>query len=194
MKKMKWLFVMCMALLLFPLHVAAHSYVTESTPGDGEVIEEAVEQIVLHFNAGIERVSTATVYNEDGEEIEVENIDVESPDLTIFLVEPLLPGEYVVEWRALGEDTHQTEGSISFEVLEYEIEEEAMEESTETEIDEVDIDEEETTTDVVDEPNVAENDEVVVESSMERFLLPIVITGAIAVLVSLLLLIKRLRK
>ncbi|WP_332634078.1 copper resistance CopC family protein [Halalkalibacter flavus] len=194
MKKMKWLFVMCMALLLFPLHVAAHSYVTESTPGDGEVIEEAVEQIVLHFNAGIERVSTATVYNEDGEEIEVENIDVESPDLTIFLVEPLLPGEYVVEWRALGEDTHQTKGSISFEVLEYEIEEEAMEESTETEIDEVAIDEEETTTDVVDEPNVAENDEVVVESSMERFLLPIVITGAIAVLVSLLLLIKRLRK
>ncbi|KHF40486.1 copper resistance CopC family protein [Halalkalibacter okhensis] len=193
MKKVKSIFIMCIVLLLFPLHVAAHSYVTESTPGDGDVIEEAVDQIVLHFNAGIERVSTATVYYEDGEEVEIENIDVESPDLTIFLVEPLLPGEYVVEWNALGEDTHQTEGSISFEILEYEVEE-AVEETTEPEIDESTIVEEETTTGEADEPNVTETDESVVEPSMERFLLPIVMTGAIGVLVILLLLIKRFRK
>ncbi|MDT8860573.1 copper resistance protein CopC [Alkalihalobacillus sp. MEB130] len=196
MNRFKWLLFGSVLFLLFPLHVGAHSYVTDSTPADGEELAEAVTEIMLHFNAGIERVSTATVYFEDGEEVSVEDITVESPDLTISLNEPLAPGDYTVDWRALGEDTHQTEGTIAFRILDYEehgeIEEDSINEET-TVVDEIEepASEDETTTGGTDEVVEAEN---VVESSMERFLLPIVMTGAIALLFLLLYVIKRVRK
>lgn len=193
---MKWLLLLCATLLVFPIKAGAHSYVTESIPNDGEEVDYAVEEINLYFNAGIERVSTASVYNEHGEEIDVERIEVESPDLTVFLTERLLPGEYVVEWKALGEDTHQTEGSISFEVLEYEVEvvedEEIVEEELVEENGEEVIEEAETGS-MEEESNVVKENEAV-ESSMGRFLLPIVITGIIGLFVILRFGLKRLRK
>ncbi|MFC0560429.1 copper resistance CopC family protein [Halalkalibacter alkalisediminis] len=177
-------------LLLLPVPVGAHSYVIDSNPAEGAVVEEALDEMVLTFNAGIESVSTATVYNDKREEVAIESIEVESPVLKIGLVAPLIPGSYTVKWKALGEDTHLTEGSFSFDVLAYELED-AIEEGSNVEEEPVDIEENSEQTDVYEERPVVEEDTV--EPSLGRFILPILITGAIALVFLVKYMIKRIR-
>lgn len=108
--------------------VFGHSYVSESVPEDGAEVD-VVEEINLTFNAGIENVSTATVIGEQGE---IDGrVEVNSPVLTIYFDEALPPGSYEVQWQALGEDTHTTEGILSFHVAETEEEVEIVEETIE---------------------------------------------------------------
>ncbi|ARK30833.1 copper resistance CopC family protein [Halalkalibacter krulwichiae] len=178
MKKVVLIFLLIF-LLLLPIQVGAHSYVTESYPEDQEEIAEPIKEIELVFNAGIESVSTASVFNEEGQEVEIANINVESPFLTLSLNDPLAPGTYLVEWRALGEDTHQTEGEFSFEVLPFEqaAPEEEVEEFNES-VDEINQE------NIVNEDNteIAIDQQEEVESSLGRMLWPLIITGVIALI------------
>lgn len=119
-------------LLILPQDVYAHSHVTESSPKDGEEVDNITE-IILTFNAGIEQVSTVSVYDDSGTEINVQEIVVNSPVLTASFNQPLEPGVYDVHWNALGEDTHQTEGSFSFTVNDQEPTVDELVESDQTE-------------------------------------------------------------
>ncbi|WP_332694614.1 copper resistance CopC family protein [Halalkalibacter lacteus] len=89
-----WLLFVVGLLVLFPVNVGAHSYVTESSPEDGEELAEAVNEITLHFNAGIEGVSTATVYSEGNQEVSSKQIEVDRSTITVTFGAPLAPGTY----------------------------------------------------------------------------------------------------
>ncbi|WP_227936068.1 copper resistance CopC family protein [Alkalihalobacillus deserti] len=181
----KYIGLLFIFLLLIPVPISAHSYLIESNPAEGDEVTEAVNEIILIFNAAIESVSTATVFNLENEEIAIEEIEVESPVLKLSLTDPLLPGSYTVEWRALGEDTHQIEGSYSFEVLEYEVVD-AIEEKPDLK-DSVEFDDER------NEEIPTREEEAVVEPSLGRLLLPILITGAIGLIFLVEFIIKRAR-
>ncbi|GAE30894.1 copper resistance CopC family protein [Halalkalibacter hemicellulosilyticus] len=191
MKRKSYLLALIsISVLLLPTIVSGHSYVEESEPSEGEQVE-IVEKIVLTFNAGIEKVSTATVIGDEGE---VEGtVEVESPVLTIYLEDMLPSGEYEVQWQALGEDTHTTEGSFSFIVdapLEEEIDEE-LEEIAEGQTPSIEVESE--------TEQVTEESEEVIEEENDRdddpnsIVLPIAIVSLIIILTLIFLLRKKRR-
>ncbi|MBM7632237.1 copper resistance CopC family protein [Geomicrobium sediminis] len=116
----------------------AHSYVDESIPADGETVEEPVETLTLHFDAGIEPATTVTITDQDGEEFAVQEENVEGDDFIVELEESLPSGDYNVFWQALGADGHGTEGEFNFTVDAPE--EEVVEEEEVTEEDATDED------------------------------------------------------
>ncbi|MBB6450792.1 hypothetical protein HNR44_002782 [Geomicrobium halophilum] len=132
--------------LSFVSLASAHSYVEESDPEDGSTSEEAIDTITLSFDAGIESATTATVIDEEGNEVELADETIEEgQEYIATLNEPLTSGDYTVEWQALGDDGHTTEGEVAFSVDADEVvEEDATEEENGTE--EAGTVEEETTT------------------------------------------------
>ncbi|AXF55932.1 copper resistance CopC family protein [Salicibibacter kimchii] len=102
--------------LSFMSVTSAHSHVEESEPAEDSTTEEDVDTIMLAFDAGIESATTATVSDDEGEEYEITEESVESPDYVATLAEPLPSGDFTVEWQALGEDGHTTEGEVVFTV------------------------------------------------------------------------------
>ncbi|MCK0471901.1 copper resistance protein CopC [Halalkalibacter sp. APA_J-10(15)] len=177
-------------ILLLPTIASGHSYVEESEPSEGEKVE-IVEEIVLTFNAGIENVSTATVIGEEGE---VEGtVEVESPVLTIYLDDMLPSGEYEVQWQALGEDTHTTEGSFSFVV------DAPLEEEIDEELEEISEEQTPSVEDEAETGQVIEESEEIMEEENDRdddqnsVVLPIVIVSVIIILTIIFLLRKKRR-
>ncbi|MED1599683.1 copper resistance protein CopC [Alkalihalophilus marmarensis] len=164
----KWLFmVICSLILLLPLKGFAHSYVSESSPADGETVMEAVDELHLLFNGGIEPFSTVTV-KKDGEEIETGEIIIDSPSMYVEMSESLTAGTYEVEWQAIGSDTHLTEGQYSFTVDESvnaspEDEEPAEERQI---IDDVETEETVSENEQAEESNAAENTDANEENTL----------------------------
>ncbi|GAK12675.1 copper resistance protein CopC [Geomicrobium sp. JCM 19039] len=156
MKSFKATFVA--VLLVFGLvslssQTLAHSYVDTSTPEDGETVEETVDTITMHFDAGIEPATTAVVTDADGNEYTIGSEEFEGDDFIVHLDEPLPSGDYTVAWQALGADGHGTEGEFNFTVDAQEEEEVVEEEEPEViEEEEADLEVEESAeTDVEDE-------------------------------------------
>jgi copper resistance protein C len=179
----KYIGLILICLLMIPVPASAHSNVIDSKPAEGEEVSKSLNEIILTFNAGIKSVSTATIINEDSEEVAIENVEVETHLLKISLANPLIAGNYTVEWKALGEDTHATEGSFSFKVVateeaideEHGVEEELMESDVEMEQPEQ----------KEEIPLVEEGSSV--EPSPSRLFLPILISGAGALAMILLM-------
>ncbi|OLO40371.1 hypothetical protein BTR23_07745 [Alkalihalophilus pseudofirmus] len=114
MKKVLFFIVICS--LMMPLQVFGHSYVGSSSPNEGELVEEPLEQIQVNFDAGIEQHTSIELVNEAGEVIPISEQSVEAQTLTAILVQPIYSGNYTIHWTALGSDGHTTEGTISFSV------------------------------------------------------------------------------
>jgi methionine-rich copper-binding protein CopC len=179
MKGERWvIFIICL-LVLFPVKIGAHSYVVESFPNDGQELAKGVDEIVLHFNAGIEGVSTVTVYDESGQEVETEQVKGESSTLTVTLGAPLTPGTYQVKWKALGEDTHHTEGSFLFTILEYENEEIEEEWDLSNSLEDVELEENRIGK---EDKTLLEEEEDSVQLTTGRFLLPVLITAIVIII------------
>ncbi|QQK81086.1 copper resistance protein CopC [Salicibibacter cibi] len=102
--------------LSFMSITSAHSYVEESDPAEDSSVDEDIDTITLIFDAGIELATKATVFDDEGEEYEITDESVESPEYSATLVGPLPSGDYTVEWEALGEDGHTTEGEVAFTI------------------------------------------------------------------------------
>lgn len=113
MKKILLLFIII--LLSVPVAVFGHTSLSESTPEDGETVQEPVEEIELIFEGTIEEQSTFEVAGENGEQVPAE-VSIEESTLTGSLSQPLSNGSYTVDWTVVGADGHPVEGSFSFEV------------------------------------------------------------------------------
>ncbi|WP_180316705.1 copper resistance CopC family protein [Shouchella shacheensis] len=109
--------ILAIFILMFALpgKAFAHSHYESSTPGDGEVMQEPVNEISITFDGGIEE-GNVEVTGENGETISVRDIEVESPEITATLEEPLENGEYTVSWHQISADTHTVEGDFTFSV------------------------------------------------------------------------------
>ena len=92
----------------------AHTQLSSSTPADQSVIDSAPDVVQLTFSATV-RLTALSLQSGTGQQA----LDLEAPGpATTFAVAlpHLGPGEYVLEWRALAEDTHVMTGEIAFTI------------------------------------------------------------------------------
>lgn len=103
------------ACFLLSATALSHTQLSGSTPADEAVLDAAPAEVHLSFSEAV-RLTAVTISSGD----ETTSLDVELADPAIeFTVElpKLAPGEYVVAWRALSQDTHVVTGEIRFSIV-----------------------------------------------------------------------------
>ena len=97
----------------------AHAQLKAATPAAGGAVADAPTEVTLNFSEKLEAAfSTVIVRDAVGKRVNKADAQVDKTDRTIMRValDPLTPGVYIVEWRALTADTHKTEGAFVFRV------------------------------------------------------------------------------
>ncbi|MGD6792688.1 copper resistance CopC family protein [Metabacillus indicus] len=111
----KWISIAAMAvLLIFPNAVMAHTHMTSSLPEEGSTVTEPLKTIELTFDTKIEPLSSMKLVK-DGSEVPVE-VKAEGEKLVGTPQNELENGAYTAEWKIIGEDGHEMEGTLSFNV------------------------------------------------------------------------------
>jgi methionine-rich copper-binding protein CopC len=102
--------------------VSAHAAYESSTPGDGEVVAEAPEEIVVHFSQEVSRsggLPTLEVVNAAGDVVS-SNAVLNDDDRTVMTADlnPGLPdGRYAILWHTISaEDGEEAKGAAFFYV------------------------------------------------------------------------------
>jgi hypothetical protein len=70
----------------------------------------------MEFNTNIEKLSTFTLLDKQGQKVSVGSIAVEEKKLKGTFKDPLPNGEYSVNWKIVGEDGHVIERGFIFTV------------------------------------------------------------------------------
>ena len=113
-RMMLLLLVIC---LCMPIQVVfAHSKLTEATPAVDAKIQQSPQLIEMKFNTNIATISTFTLSNDAGEQIELTDISVEDDVLAGKPVNELKNGVYKVDWTIVGADGHTVTGNYMFTV------------------------------------------------------------------------------
>lgn len=97
----------------------AHAQLTQATPAVASEVKTAPTEVALNFSEKLENTySTVIVRDAMGKRVDKGEAHVDKADRTLMkvLVDGLMPGIYIVEWRALTADTHRTEGAFIFRV------------------------------------------------------------------------------
>ena len=107
-------------LAVLPTVARAHALLVESTPKQDEVINEAPTEVVLRFNARIEKgVSRVTLLGPGGDKVRLPPLPPDKdgpPDRLRVDLPALKPGAYKLEFRVLASDGHATPGLLRFTV------------------------------------------------------------------------------
>jgi methionine-rich copper-binding protein CopC len=111
----KWISIAVMAvLLIFPNAVMAHTHMTSSLPEEGSTVTEPLKTIEMTFDTKIEPLSSMKLVK-DGSEVPVE-VTAEGEKLIGTPQRELENGAYTAEWKIIGEDGHEMEGTLAFNV------------------------------------------------------------------------------
>ena len=97
----------------------AHAQLSRATPAVGGSVDTAPTEVALNFSEKLENTfSTVIVRDAMGKRVDKGDAHVDKTDRTLMKVplESLMPGIYIVEWKALTADTHRTEGAFIFRV------------------------------------------------------------------------------
>ncbi|MCY9667396.1 copper resistance protein CopC [Paenibacillus alginolyticus] len=113
---MKKIIFIIMLLMLLPTTAFAHTGMESSSPKDKETITGPLTEIVLTFNTNLEKLSTFTLLDKQGQKVNVDTVAVEGKLLKGSLKTPLPNGDYTVNWKIVGEDGHVIERSFTFTV------------------------------------------------------------------------------
>jgi copper resistance protein C len=97
-----------------PSSVFAHSDLESATPAKEEKVTTDLEAVVLTFSTKIESLSTMKLKNEK-EEIPLQ-ISIEDNQMTGKMNKRLENGNYIVEYKIIGADSHVIEGNYNFSV------------------------------------------------------------------------------
>src|SRR5712671_5648656 len=95
----------------------AHAQLSKAVPAVGGAVAAAPTEVTLNFSEKLEAsFSTVIVRDAVGKKMNKADGQVDKADRTVMRVtlDPLMPGIYIVEWRALTADTHKTEGAYIF--------------------------------------------------------------------------------
>ena len=105
---------LCM-LLALPVLVQAHTALKESTPGDGVTISTIPSNLDLVFNADVRLIKLELMGV--GHEMAT-NFEPSSEVASIYKIQTpgMHPGEFTVNWAAIGSDGHTVTNSFSFVV------------------------------------------------------------------------------
>jgi methionine-rich copper-binding protein CopC len=119
--------LLCAALLLaLAPAVLAHARVVRSSPAKGEVLSRPPERIELWFNELLDHGFNSIEIFPQSAAVATKRVSIsrDKPVLDprdrtrlTLTVEPLAPGEYVVEWRVLSRDGHSAPGRFTFRVV-----------------------------------------------------------------------------
>lgn len=109
------------ALSLFLLTVSepayAHASLTHASPSAGSTTSAAPHELTLTFTDTLEAAfSKLAVTDASGVEVSQGKAQVTGNTMRIGL-KPLNVGVYNVNWRAVSTDTHKTEGSFTFQII-----------------------------------------------------------------------------
>ncbi len=107
------------AALSAPSTAFAHAQLLAANPGVGSTIRESPKAIVLTFSEGVEpRFCGVAVSKADGRSVPLDKPAAQGngAQLTTRVTNPLMPGTYTVQWRAVSVDTHRTQGTFTFTV------------------------------------------------------------------------------
>ena len=97
--------------------VAAHAYLSESDPANGEQVDEAPEEVTLYFSGDGVQVADVTVTGPDGTDVSDDaRIDPDDTQIVHVPLEDDGDGMYTVTWEVLADDGHTTSGSFFFVV------------------------------------------------------------------------------
>ncbi len=97
-------------------HAFAHSNFGESTPADGQVVTEPLNEITIQFDGQIEQGSFIEVTTSSGQAVELQDIIAGDGILTGTIAEPLPNNDYHVNWSIISADGHPLDGEFSFTV------------------------------------------------------------------------------
>lgn len=100
---------------LAPAPAAAHDYLIDASPAEGEVLGEAPDEARLVYSGQILDIGTElALVTAGGEFVELPAPFTLSNGTVTQPLPPLDPGEYVLNWRVVSEDGHPIAGSIPF--------------------------------------------------------------------------------
>jgi methionine-rich copper-binding protein CopC len=97
----------------------AHAQLKTATPAAGGAVPMPPSEVTLNFSEKLEAAFSAVIVRDAvGKRVNKADAQLDKSDRTIMRVglDPLTPGIYIVEWRALTADTHKTEGAFIFRV------------------------------------------------------------------------------
>ncbi|MDT0342061.1 copper resistance CopC/CopD family protein [Streptomyces litchfieldiae] len=105
-------------LLLAASPAAAHAELTGSTPGDGEVVATAPDQVSLTFSESVSLADDAVrVLDPRGERADTGQLVDEGGNTHSLTLRPdLADGTYTVAWQAVSADSHPVAGAFTFSI------------------------------------------------------------------------------
>lgn len=112
------LVLVCSLFASVPL-ASAHAYLDDSSPENGEQVEEPLEEVTLSFSGDGVQLAEVTITGPDGEDVSGDaEIDSEDSQLVSVPIEDSTAGEgiYTVQWEVLADDGHTTSGTFLFSV------------------------------------------------------------------------------
>ena len=108
-------YLLAAVLFVFASYASAHTKLTNSTPEADATLSASPESVELQFTKPVRL--TAIVLERDGTTTDLADLPADNASLfNVGILIPLVPGNYVVEWRAVGEDTHVVSGDFQFTV------------------------------------------------------------------------------
>ncbi|TDL86237.1 hypothetical protein E2R55_22770 [Vibrio vulnificus] len=94
----------------------ANTSLKESTPKEGEVIAQPIQELTLIFGTKVEQTSKITVLNSNGKSIPLGNFIIEDDEMWATFLQPLENGDYKINWTIISADGHPIDGHFSFTV------------------------------------------------------------------------------
>jgi copper resistance protein C len=95
----------------------AHASLAHANPSAGSAVSAAPDEVTLTFTDTLEAAfSKLAVTDASGAEVSQGNARVSGNTMRIGL-KALNVGVYKVNWRAVSTDTHRTEGSFTFQII-----------------------------------------------------------------------------
>jgi methionine-rich copper-binding protein CopC len=107
------------ALLALAGTAFAHAMLDRASPAVGSRVAASPARIELWFTEGLEATfSSVKVLDAGGRQVDRRDAAFDSggPGHVVVSVPPLVPGRYLVVWRAVSVDTHVTSGDYAFEI------------------------------------------------------------------------------
>ncbi len=116
--RLGWLGITLIGLLAGAGGVLAHSFPREETPAAGATVSSAPPEVVIKFDAPIEKVFAQLEVLDSSGNNDAVGQPIHGPDGSTLSAKlaPLKPGTYTVKWAVVGADTHRTQGSYTFTV------------------------------------------------------------------------------
>ncbi|MBY3621068.1 copper resistance protein CopC [Acinetobacter sp. CUI P1] len=112
----KVMLLILLLLVLLPTMVSAHTELESSYPKENEIITQPITEIILTFNTDLEKLSTLTLLDQNGQKIVLNTVVVEGNILKATLKSVLTNGDYTVNWKIVGKDGHVITRNYSFSV------------------------------------------------------------------------------